>query len=611
MTTNLRSGFTAAAVALMTLASANAAHAAMSTPVQIDAGGSGWTPAAAVNGGTAVVSLEAQGDGLKVITSAGAGHWNPAVSLTAPTARAKGAAVTADEDGNQTAIWGEYLMISAGMGMPNPGPTSIRAAHRTATGAWSAPEQLSPAGVDANGQISAVVAPDGRVTATWLEGADVYFSTRPLGGAWSPRAKVTGAESTEALALAVAKDGTVTAVWRDATSDFAMASTLTDSAWTTPIDISGATVSGLTLDMHASGDATAVWEDTNGVFASRRPTTGDAWSAPQKLSGNNGAYGYYPPGIAIGEAGQATVVWNEYSSGGNRMFAAERAADGTWGASFNLGPGDSSRPAVGTAPTGEVYAGWYGVQTRFVSRAADGTWATPTVIPAFQNAQPLIVSDPDGDVLMVGAPNGAPVQVAGFDHAGPGLTALSVPASAQVGEAVTLSVSPIDLWSALGTVTWSFGDGETATGSAATHTFTGVGTKKVSVTATDAFGRARTRTRAVTVTPKIVGDPPPTTPEPPTTGTTTDQVAPPASTPSACTPRATTTVKWKLPKGTKVRRATITVSGQKKARVLKRKARSAKLDLRTAKGNVVTVTIRTRTTKGKLVTRTQRYTLCA
>src|SRR5690349_6124174 len=97
----LRSGLTAAAVAMLTAVSASAAHAApLQTPLQIDTGGSGWVPRAAVNGGTAVIGLQAQSAGLRVITSAGAGVWNPAVTLTSPTAYPSGAAFTVDEDGN-------------------------------------------------------------------------------------------------------------------------------------------------------------------------------------------------------------------------------------------------------------------------------------------------------------------------------------------------------------------------------------------------------------------------------------------------------------------------------------------------------------------------------
>ncbi|MDA0181788.1 PKD domain-containing protein [Solirubrobacter phytolaccae] len=603
MTTNLRTGLTAAAVALLTAVPASAAHAApLQTPVQIDNMG-GYLPSVAVNAGSAIVGLPTN-DAVKVATSAGAGQWNPTIALSSPTAKSDGVAVTVDEDGTQTAVWGEYFMISAGMGMPNPGPTSIYAATRTAVGAWSTPEKLSPAGAAVLGQVSAVVGTDGRVTATWLEDSgDVYFTTRPLGGAWSPRTKVTGAEAGAAIDLAAAKDGTVTAVWRDTTSSDALVSTLRDGAWTAPVDVSGAAVSDPALDMTPAGDATVVWKGSGGIFTTRRAAGSTTWTAPEQISGNNGNYGHYAPGLVVERSGRATAAWSEYGSGGYHVYTSERAADGTWSANRDLGPGDSSKPTLAATPDGEVHVAWYGLPTRIVSRAADGTWGSLSTISAFVNSDPVIAADEDGDVVIAGAPNGSPVQVAGFDNAGPGLTALSVPASAQVGAAVTFSVSPIDLWSGLGTTTWSFGDGTTGTGTTVTHTFATTGTKKITVTATDTFGRARTRTRALSVTQAVAP-----TPEPPAPGT---DPTPPAKTPGTCTPRALTTVKWKLTKGTKVRRATITVSGDKKARKLKRTARSFKLDLRKAKGKVVTVTIRTRTTKGKLVTKTQRYTLCS
>lgn len=608
MNANLRNGLAAAAVAMMTAVPASAAHAVpLQPPVQIDNGGSGWTSAVAVNAGQGIVSLEAQGDGLKVITSAGAGQWNPAVTLTSPTARADGAAVTVDQDGNQTVVWGEYFMIpSGGWGMPNPGPTSIYAASRASAGAWSAPEKLTPDGVAADGYVAAVVAPDGHVTATWSEGGgDQYFSTRAPGGAWSPRAQIAGAVTSAPLELAVIKDGTVMAVWRDSTTNAAVLSTLpVGGAWTTPVDISGTPVGTVTLDTTLSGDTTVVWNNGTGVHVTRRPAPDAAWSTPELLSGSNGAYGYYPAGVAVDVRGRAVVAWNEYGSGGNKMYGTARAEDGTWSAPVIIGPGDGSRPSIGMTPDGESYVSWAGMPTRLVTRAADGTWSGVTMLTAFSNSDPVMATDPDGDVLLAGAPNASPVQVAGFDQAGPGLRKLTVPATVESGASFDVSVSPLDLWAGLGTVTWDFGDGTTATGTATTHRFLSAGTKTVKVTATDAFGRARSRTRTVLATMGNVADPDPT-PEPPVAPTPT----PPATATPACTPRSLVKVKWTLPKGAKARRATITVANQK-ARKLKRNDRSAIVDLRKATGTV-TVTIRTRTTKGKLVTKTERYTVCS
>lgn len=510
MTLNLRSGLTAAAVALLTLAPATAAHAAMTSPVQIDTGGSGWTPSAAVDGGSAIVGLQAQSAGVKVVTSAGNGAWNPAVTLSSPTAYSKGAAVTVDEDGNQTAIWGEYFLIpSGGWGMPSPGPTTIRAAHRTASGAWSAPEQLAtPAG----GLVAAVAGPDGRVTATWWDGSGFSYATRMPGGAWSASAPVAGVQSSAPLDLAVAEDGTITALWKDLTNDHALVSTLpVGGAWTAPTDVSNGTVWGPALDMNRDGDATVVWHDgANHILATRRATSDGAWTAPEQISVDGGT-SFYAPNVSVDRTGRATAVWNVFFGGSSfKAFAAERAADGTWGAPVEHGAGESSTPAVGTSPTGEVYVAWYGLPTRTVTRAADGTWGPVVTVAAFVNSDPVIATDPDGDLVMVGAPNGSPVQVAGWDHAGPGLNQLSVPTTVKAGAAFGVSVTPRDLFSGLGTVTWNFGDGTTKTGTTASYAFGKPGTKTVTATATDASGRTRSRTRTVLVTAKdAVTDPTP------------------------------------------------------------------------------------------------------
>jgi hypothetical protein len=55
---------------------------------------------------------------------------------------------------------------------------------------------------------------------------------------------------------------------------------------------------------------------------------------------------------------------------------------------------------------------------------------------------------------------------------------------------LAFSVSPFDVWSALGQTSWSFGDGGSATGTAVSHSYAAPGTYQVTVTGTDAVGNA-------------------------------------------------------------------------------------------------------------------------
>ncbi|MBJ7473297.1 MAG: PKD domain-containing protein, partial [Solirubrobacteraceae bacterium] len=92
------------------------------------------------------------------------------------------------------------------------------------------------------------------------------------------------------------------------------------------------------------------------------------------------------------------------------------------------------------------------------------------------------------------------VQAAGYDAVGPTLSNVEVPSTGTAGSPVSVSASATDVWSAVGSIVWSFGDGTTATGAQATHTYA-AGSYTVTVSATDAFGTTSTATRAITVSP--------------------------------------------------------------------------------------------------------------
>ena len=75
---------------------------------------------------------------------------------------------------------------------------------------------------------------------------------------------------------------------------------------------------------------------------------------------------------------------------------------------------------------------------------------------------PQVALDPDGDGAVVWARydgRSFVIQGAGYDGAGPVLDKLSVPATGVVGKRLTFSVAPRDVWSAVGSIHWIFGDG--------------------------------------------------------------------------------------------------------------------------------------------------------
>jgi hypothetical protein len=143
-----------------------------------------------------------------------------------------------------------------------------------------------------------------------------------------------------------------------------------------------------------------------------------------------------------------------------------------------------------------------------------GAWLAPVDLSAGdQNAQgPQIAFDSQGDAVAVWRRlDGANyvTQAAGYDAAGPLLQALSVPATGIAGQPLSLSVSPLDVWSGLGATNWSFGDGASASATSVTHTYAAPGSYDLAVTSADALANTTTAKRTITVTPAPGSSPAP------------------------------------------------------------------------------------------------------
>jgi PKD repeat protein len=62
-----------------------------------------------------------------------------------------------------------------------------------------------------------------------------------------------------------------------------------------------------------------------------------------------------------------------------------------------------------------------------------------------------------------------------------------------------LSVAPLDVWSALGDTSWSFGDGAKASDTKVTHTYAAPGSYNVTATSADLLANTTTQTRTITI----------------------------------------------------------------------------------------------------------------
>ena len=126
---------------------------------------------------------------------------------------------------------------------------------------------------------------------------------------------------------------------------------------------------------------------------------------------------------------------------------------------------------------------------------------------AFQNPAAAVASGGEALVLWGGADHtgGANerLHLSEFDALAPTLTALSVPATATVGQPVTMSAAAGDNLTTT-SVSWDFGDGSQASGSSVSHVFDEPGAKTVTITAADAVGNSVTRTQVIAVAPATV-----------------------------------------------------------------------------------------------------------
>jgi Ca2+-binding RTX toxin-like protein len=168
-------------------------------------------------------------------------------------------------------------------------------------------------------------------------------------------------------------------------------------------------------------------------------------------------------------------------------------------------------PQVAFGGSGNAIAIWYssdGTNTRVqasVRPVGTGVWSTPVDLSeAGEDASvPQVAVDGSGNAVAVWQRSDGTddrVQVSVFDAVGPVLGDLVVPVMGTVGVGLTVSVTAVDAFSGVVSVTWDFGDGSpTVTGTSVTHTFTRAGTYTVSVSGVDGVGNVSVLSSPVTV----------------------------------------------------------------------------------------------------------------
>jgi hypothetical protein len=496
-----------AAPSWLSPASLSAAGASAEQPlVALDPGGDGLTVWTRPDSETAKLLVEVSA------RPAGAGPWQPAQPISDATKQGSEAQVALDAAGDALVVWlsfdgSEYSILSASrpgltgawqapvtiknLGAttvseprpdlavnaagdavvvwerPNGAATIVEAAIRTgAGGSWAAPETLSETaegmhppevGIDATGAATAVW--EGKAVDTVVDAAE-----RPPQGKWEPVGPLSKELANEPR-IAVAANGDAVVVWERLEEQEvveAVSRPGPKAAWGTPVALTKPETgegepAGQQVAIDGAGRAVVAWSryreigavNHDVVEASVGDVVTSAWQKPVSLSSPAGKEVEEQPQVGVDEAGAALVVWEQATAGKQIVEAASgSAANGIWGPAVAL---SSQSPAAGD----EAVA---------LDAQGDGAAVWRRFDGSFYRAE-----------------------AAGFDDAGPTLRALVIPTSGVVGQPLRFSVSPFDVWSALGGTSWSLGDGSSLAGTSVTHTYATPGTYTVTVSGSDAL----------------------------------------------------------------------------------------------------------------------------
>jgi hypothetical protein len=394
----------------------------------------------------------------------------------------------------------------------------------SATGVWSVPTSLSTSGRDGQEPQVAVDA-RGDTVAVWasvsIRGWTVESAYRPAGGSWQPTVPLDAlGPGTGAPDVVIDSAGVATAVWATTAGsgyEVTASTRQADGTWSKPVALSGpdATASiSPQLALEGNNDVIAVWSRSLGTTTVLETTTKSAatgtWSPVRRLFPS--APPAVSPQIATDAKGDGVIVWTSSSQSGLSVMASVRRPGKPWGkpvALQNAGSG-ALAPQVALDQHGAALAVWAHAVAGSSRVQAAGLppvglkWSTARSLSkgGSDALTPEVALDPDGDGAVAWARYSGQsftIQAAGYDATPPTLDKLSLPVAGVRGKRLVFSVSPKDVWSAVSSIRWSFGDGTTTIGKLTSHAYSKPGRYTVQVTVTDSAGHARSLRRTVTI----------------------------------------------------------------------------------------------------------------
>jgi PKD domain len=487
---------------------------------------------------------------VEVTSRAPGGSFSAPLTLSAKGAYAAQPSVAFDAAGDAIVVWAVEGLLEY--------------AFRPAGGAFEKPKVVSEAPRSSSPRV--VFTSTGEAVVVWvsssgpLGGPFTYTlessSRPPAGGAFGPAQQLDSIgpaaveEYTDGIFTAhpVADgQGNVVLSWErleehrmlsetTSQSSIEVASRPAGGAFSAPVALASATNNALKDERleapsdatDAKGDALVVWPQSKSsevqqIEGSYQPAGGTFETTPEIVSGARPESSESRPALAAD--GTATVVWvaTDAASKKRAVIEADRPAAGAFSTpqlvsdpSAETGESSPGQPAIAVAPSGETTVVWVRYQESSRVEAAvrppGGVFGGQQPISA--NGQlgavevPQVGLDSAGDAGVTWT-SGFASEWAARDVSGPSLGGLSIPATASVGQPVSFAVSPLDAFSALGSNSWSFGDGTSGIGASVTHVYTHAGKFTVGLTSMDALANPSSASGTITVaaagssTPKL------------------------------------------------------------------------------------------------------------
>ncbi|WP_287410087.1 hypothetical protein [Oceanithermus sp.] len=273
--------------------------------------------------------------------------------------------VAINDSGDAVVVWGQDGQI-------------FGAERQGADGSWTAPAGLNPAGT---GRFDPKVALNnaGDAVVVWQQNDgtknQIYKVERQgAGGSWIGPSPLGDTNAINAkVVLNDAGDAVV--VWQqsDGTNEQIYKAERRGGAWTTPSDpadhlsLAGTAASGPQVALNDAGDAVVVWQQSDGtniqIYKAER--RGGAWTTPSDPADHLSLAGTAASGpqVALNDAGDAVVVWEQRDGSNGQIFKAERRG-GAWTTPrdladhLSLAGTDARQPQVALNDAGDAVVVW-------------------------------------------------------------------------------------------------------------------------------------------------------------------------------------------------------------------------------------------------------------